>query len=153
MHKPPLMILQSHDNSRHLRELGEDFKKHKINIRGIGGGENNGVGVFAFAFDHDDAATVGKVKDIAKDRNVNLVEWDGLTVELPDQPGALGEMAGVLDDADINIGSLLVVGSHADSAIVLVGVPAGTEKVAHDALVKAGFYVFDDTHAHATATV
>jgi hypothetical protein len=153
MHKPPLMILKSHDNARHIRELGDDFKAAKINIRAIGGGELDGVGVFAFAFDNDDTATFKKVKDIATKRKIDLVEWGGLTLELPDRPGALGDMARALEAKSINIGSLLVVGSHADSVILLVGIPEEQEKLAHDELVKAGFYVYDDTHSHATAAV
>ena len=150
MHKPPVMIFKSNDNARHLRELGDDFRKEKINIRAIGGGEHDGVGVFAFTFDDDDANTK-KVLDIAKKHKVDVLEWGGITMELPDRPGALADMARALEDEKINIGSLLVVGTHADAAIVLVGVPAPEEARARQALIDAKFYVYDDEHGHATA--
>jgi hypothetical protein len=153
MHKPPMMIMKSNNNSRHLREIGEDFKEHKINIRAIGGGENSGTGVFAFTIDDDSDDTLKKVKDIAKKRSIELVEWGGITIELPDRPGALADVAGALDDENppINIGSLLVVGSHADAVILLIGVDGKRRSDAHEALERAGFYVYDDAHGHASA--
>jgi len=152
MHKPPVMIFKSNDNARHLRELGDDFRKEKINIRAIGGGEHDGTGVFAFTFDNDDHANTKKVLDIAKKHKVDVLEWGGITMELPDRPGALADMARALEDQNINIGSLLVVGTHADAAIVLVGVPHDREDEARRALIDAKFYVYDDEHGHATAT-
>ena len=151
MHKPPMMILRSNDNSRHLREIGDDFKAQKINIRAIGGGENNGIGVFAFTIDDDSDDTLKKIKGIAKKRKVDLVEWGGITIELPDRPGALADVARALETESINIGSLLVVGAHADAVILLIGVDADHRHRAHEVLEEAGFYVYDDAHGHASA--
>jgi len=91
-------------------------------------------------------------KDIAKKHKVDVHEWGGITMELPDRPGALADMARALEDKQINIGSLLVVGTHADAAIVLVGVPHDREDEARQALIDAKFFVYDDEHGHATAT-
>jgi len=143
MHKPPLAIFRSDDNSRHLREFGHDLRDANINILAIGGGEFEGVGVFAFTYDHDDdPAVVDQVRAIAENRGVPLIDWDGVTVEIENVPGRLGDMAEVLENESINIGSLLVVGTHGSAAIVLVGIPEGFEESAETALKTAGFFVY-----------
>jgi hypothetical protein len=148
MHKPPLMIFRSDDNSRHIREIGHDLRDADppINILAVGGGEFEGVGVFSFTFDNDDDETLARVRAIAEARSVPLIDWDGVTVELPNVPGALGDMAEALEEQSINISSLLVAGTHGSSALVLVGIPEGLQESAEEALRGKGFYVFEDHH-------
>jgi hypothetical protein len=143
MHKPPLAIMRSDDNSRHFRELGEDFEAATppINIRAVGGGELNGIGVFAFTFDNDDAATLDRVRAICAARGVELIDWHGITVDLPNEPGALGKMAGALEKKSVNISSLLITGTDGESAQVLVGVDERREQDAVTALEAGGFVV------------
>ena len=64
MHKPPVMILRSNDNARHLRELGDDFRKEKINIRAIGGGEHDGIGGVTEAWPVEYRAVGGRTKRV-----------------------------------------------------------------------------------------
>ena len=145
MHKPPLMILASNNNSGHLREIGHALRDADppVNILAMGGGEFEGVGVFAFTYDDDDdPATVAAVENVLGEAGVTLVEYDGVTVEVENKPGRLGDLAEALENAEINITSLLVVGSHGSTAVVLVGVPDGTEADARTALEGAGFFVF-----------
>ena len=145
MHKPPLMILASNNNSGHLREIGHALRDADppVNIIGIGGGEFEGVGVFAFTYDKDDdPATVAAVEGALDTAGVTLVTYDGVTVEMENVPGRLGDLGEALEQADINITSLLVVGGHGSSAIVLVGVPDDTEDDARTALEARGFFVF-----------
>ena len=143
MHKPPLMILASNNNSGHLREIGHGLRDAGVNILGIGGGEFEGVGVFAFTYDQDDDPAVeAAVASVLDSAGVSKIDYDGVTVELEDVPGRLGDLAEVLENATINITSLLVVGSHGSSAIVLVGVPDGMGEDAAAALEEAEFFVF-----------
>jgi len=149
MHKPPLAIMRSDDNSRHFRELGEAFEAETppINILTVGGGELDGTGVFALTFDNDDAATMDKIHGICDRLGIELIDWHGLTVELPNVPGALGKMAKALQDDSINITSMLVTGWHGGSALVLVGVVDDTvQQNAVAALENAGFFVLPDHH-------
>ena len=114
-----------------------------VNILGIGGGEFEGVGVFAFTYDKDDDPAVeAAVASVLDSAGVSKIDYDGVTVELEDVPGRLGDLAEVLENATINITSLLVVGSHGSSAIVLVGVPDGMGEDAAAALEEAEFFVF-----------
>jgi len=146
MHKPPLAIMRSDDNSRHFRELGEDFEaaNPKINIRAVGGGELRGEGVFAFTFDNDSPATLDQIRAIFAARDIELIDWHGVTVRLPNEPGALGKMAGSLEKKRINIGSLLITGTDAGNALVLVGVDEGRQQEAAEALQGDGFTVLAD---------
>ena len=148
MHKPPLAIMRSDDNSRHIRELGHAFRDADppINILAVGGGEFEGVGVFAFTIDDDTDETFDRVRDICENLGIALIDWDGVTVELPNVPGALGDMAQALEAQSINISSLLVVGTHGSSALVLAGVPEDLQESAETALRNAGFYVLEDHH-------
>jgi len=148
MHKPPLAIMRSDDNSRHIKELGHAFRDATppINILAVGGGEFEGVGVFAFTVDDDSDETLGRVREICETLGIPLIDWDGVTVELPNRPGALGDMAEALERQSINISSLLVVGTHGSSALVLAGVPEGLQEDAETALKDAGFYVLEDHH-------
>ena len=154
MHKPPVLMLASNNNSGHLRALGEAFAgaDPKINIRSIGGGEANGIGVFTIAIDNDTDDVLAQVAQIVSGLNgVTLVQTEGVTFELENDPGALGKAAGVLEDANpsINILSLLVIGTHGDRAIVLLGVE--DEQVAsnaRDALTNEGYFVYPEEHDH-----
>jgi len=148
MHKPPLMILASNNNSGHLKDIGHALRDADppVNILAIGGGEFEGVGVFAFTYDNDDdPATVTAVQGALDTAGVTLVDYDGVTVEIENKPGRLGDLAEVLENVDVNITSLLVVGSHGSSAIVLIGVPDGMADDATEALENEGFFVF---HQH-----
>jgi hypothetical protein len=146
MHRPPLMILASENNSGHLREIGHGLRDSDppVNILAIGGGEFEGVGVFAFTYDNDDdPATVAAVESVLDSAGVTRVDYDGVTVELENKPGRLGDLAEALENATINITSMLVVGGHGSSAIVLVGVPDNSEDDARAALEGAeGIFVF-----------
>ena len=144
MHKPPLAIMRSDDNSRHFRELGEDFEAAHINIRAVGGGELGGTGVFALTFDDDSPATFARVREICAARGVELLDWHGVTVELPNEPGSLGRMAGALEKRGININSLLITGTDGESARVLVGVEEGVQDEAVAALIDGRFVVVAD---------
>jgi len=149
MHKPPLMILASDNNSGHLREIGHALRDADppVNILAIGGGEFEGVGVFAFTYDNDDdPATVEAVEAVLDAATgVTRVDYDGVTVEIENKPGRLGDLAEALENVEINITSLLVIGSHGSSAIVLIGVPDGMAGDATEALENEGFFVF---HQH-----
>jgi len=148
MHKPPLMILASNNNSGHLREIGHALRDADppVNILAIGGGEFEGVGVFAFTYDNDDdPATVAAVAGALDQAGVSLIDYDGVTVEIENKPGRLGDLAEALENVDVNITSLLVIGSHGSSAIVLIGVPDGMADDATEALENEGFFVF---HQH-----
>jgi hypothetical protein len=151
MHKPPLFIFRSLDNSRHLSELGQILSQASppFNIRAIGGGEGpDGIGVFAVALDDDSEDRDAQLRDLVRDNGLELREVDGVTFELNDEPGSLGVAAGVLQAADINIESILGIGSHGDRPIVLLGVPTGRGEDAHAALENAGYFVFPDVHEH-----
>jgi len=148
MHKPPLMILASNNNSGHLREIGHALRDADppVNILAIGGGEFEGVGVFAFTYDNDDdPATVAAVAGALDQAGVSLIDYDGVTVEIENKPGRLGDLAEALENVDVNITSLLLIGSHGSSAIVLIGVPDGMADDATEALENEGFFVF---HQH-----
>jgi len=150
MHKPPLAIMASNDNSKHFRELGEAFEAENppINILTVGGGELDGTGVFAITFDNDDDATLDRIHGVFDRLGIQLIDWHGVTVELPNVPGSLGKMAGALEQASINITSMLVTGWHGGSALVLVGVvdDDSVEQAAVAALEDAGFFVLPDHH-------
>ncbi len=114
MHKPPLFIFSSNDNSRHLADLGTILSQADppFNIRAIGGGEGpNGIGVFAVALDDDAGDREDQLRDLATTNNLEMRDVDGLTFELNDEPGTLGVAAAVLQAATINIESILVVGA------------------------------------------
>jgi len=155
MHKPPVLIMASNNNSGHLRALGEAFAgaNPPINIRSIGGGEANGTGVFTITIDNDTEQVLAQVAQIVSGLNgVTLLETEGVTFELKNEPGALGLVAGVLEDANpsINILSLQVVGAHGDRAIVLVGVEDdNVASNARDVLTGAGYFVYPEEHDHA----
>jgi hypothetical protein len=149
MHRPPLFVFQSNDNSRHLADLGTILSQADppFNIRAIGGGEGpNGVGVFAVALDDDAGGRDDQLRDLATSNNLEMRDVDGLTFELNDEPGTLGVAAGVLQAATINIESILVVGAHGDRPIVLIGVPLGSGNDARTALEGAGYFVYPDSH-------
>src|SRR5262245_10980289 len=158
MHKPPVLIMASDNNSAHLADLGEALAAADppINIRSIGGGENNGVGVFTITVDDDTTAQLVRLRDIANSiPGVTYVDFDGITVELKNEPGSLGKVARLLagdPNANpvvplINIVSLMLIGIHGDSVIVLMGV---TEPgVARTRLSGAGYFVYPDEHGHA----
>jgi hypothetical protein len=149
MHKPPLFVFHSDDNSRHLADLGTILSQADppFNIRAIGGGEGpNGVGVFAVALDDDAGDRDDQLRDLATANNLELRDVDGLTFELNDEPGTLGVAAAVLQAATINIESILVVGSHGDKPIILLGVPVGSRGDARTALEGAGYFVYPDSH-------
>ena len=144
MHKPPVFIFRSTDNSRHLAELGEILSQASppFNIRAIGGGEGpDGVGVFAVALDDDEGDRDDQLRELATANSLELREVDGVTIELVDEPGTLGVAAGVLQTATINIESILVVGAHGNRPIVLIGVPSGSGGDARTALEGAGYFV------------
>ena len=147
MHKPPVLILQSNNNSKHLADLGERLAAldEPINIRAIGGGEWQGIGTFAIAFDNDTEENLALVHQIAQDLGFEHPEWDGVSFELDDEPGSLGIAAGLLAGERININSLLVVGAHDGKPIVAIGVEGG-EAVAASArsvLVANNYTVYD----------
>ena len=157
MHKPPVLMLASNDNSAHLADLGEAFAAEDppINIRSIGGGEVDGTGVFTITVDDDTPARLERVRDIANNiSGVTYFDVDGITVELKNEPGSLGkvarELAGDPNDAGkppINILSLMLIGIHGDSAIVLAGVTDPGE--ARSRLEDEGYFVYPDEHSHA----
>ena len=155
MHKPPVLLMASNNNSGHLRALGEALAgaNPPINIRSIGGGEANGTGVFTITIDNDTPQVLDQLAGIVSGLNgVTLVDTEGVTFELDNEPGALGLAAGVLEDANpsINILSLLVIGSHGDRAIVLLGVEDESVAAnARDALTGAGYFVYPEEHDHA----
>ena len=152
MHKPPLLHLRSRDNSKHLAELGAALSEADppFNIRAIGGGEGpDGTGVFAIALDDDSEDRDAELREIVEGIDgVSLVDVDGVTIELDDKPGALGLAAGVLQAADINIESILGIGSHGDRPIVLLGVQTGSGEAAREALEAAGYFVYPHEHDH-----
>ena len=129
MHKPPLLIMKSNDNSGHLRDLGERFAAERppINIRALGGGESEGRGVFAIAIDDDTPERLARVHEIAEELGFEHPELDGVAFELDDRPGSLGEATRWLaaEDPPINVDSLLVVGANNDRPIVVIGVQGG----------------------------
>lgn len=144
MHKPPLFIFQSNDNSRHLAELGVILSQASppFNIRAIGGGEGpDGVGVFAVALDDDEGDRDDQLRELATLNNLEMRDVDGVTIELNDEPGTLGVAAGVLQAATINVEAILVVGAHGNRPIVLIGVPSGSGEDARAALEGAGYFV------------
>jgi hypothetical protein len=158
MHKPPVLIMASNNNSAHIADLGERFATATppINIRSIGGGENDGTGVFTITVDDDSPETLQRVQEIvAQVDGVTYHDVDGITVELKNEPGSLGRVARELagdPDADppipsINILSLMLIGIHGDSAIVLAGVT--DPGAARSRLEARGYFVYPDEHEHA----
>ena len=158
MHKPPVLRMASNNNSAHLADLGEAFADADppINIRSIGGGDVEGVGLFTITVDDDTPAQLERVRDIANNIDgVEYVDVDGITVELKNEPGSLGKVARSLagdPNADppipsINILSLLLIGIHGDSAIVLAGVT--DPGAARTRLEGEGYFVYPDEHGHA----
>jgi hypothetical protein len=151
MHKPPLLHLRSRDNSRHLAELGAALSEADppFNIRAMGGGEGpDGTGVFAVALDDDSEDRDEELRSLLETIGIEMVDVDGVTIELDDEPGALGLAAGVLQAAEINIESILGIGTHGDRPIILLGVPTGSGEDAHEALEAAGYFVYPHEHDH-----
>ena len=149
MHKPPMLIMRSNNNSQHIADLGARFAQEvpPINIRAIGGGEWRGTGTFAIAIDDDTDENLARVHAIAEDLGFEHPELDGVAFELNDDPGALGIASGLLAAANplINVVALLVVGANDNRPIVVVGVEGGdtVASAARDVLVGAGYTVYD----------
>jgi hypothetical protein len=151
MHKPPLLLMESDDNSGHLADLGAALANANppINIRSIGGGDVNGTGIFTITVDDDSPEVLERLRDIANGvTGVTYVDVEGLTFELKNEPGSLGTAAGKLRDAGVNILSLQVIGNHGDAAIVLVGVAdESAADLAREAL-QGDYFVYPEEHDH-----
>jgi hypothetical protein len=154
MHKPPLLVMQSINNSGHLKDLGAAFalEDPPINLRAIGGGEFQGNGVFVILIDDDTPARRERVREIAEGLGIGHTELDGIAFEVVDEPGALGLAAETLENASVNVHALLVVGENDDRAIVLAGVD-GEENAtnARGALETAGYTVYPPDYGHEAA--
>jgi hypothetical protein len=154
MHKPPLLVMRSLNNSGHLKDLGAAFAAEDppINIRAIGGAEFEGNGVFVILTDDDTPERRERVREIAEGLSIEHNELDGVVFEVVNEPGALGLAAQTLENAAVNVNALLVVGATDGRAIVLAGVESedkGTD--ARTALDLAGYTVYPADYGHEAA--
>ena len=155
MHKPPLLIMRSVNNSGHLKDLGAAFAAEEppINVRAIGGGEFEGTGVFVILIDDDTPERRERVRQLAQDAGIEHHELDGVAFEVVDEPGALGLAAATLEGAGVNVHGLLVVGAVDNRAIVLAGVEdENRASGARDALAGAGYTVYPPDYGHESAS-
>ncbi|HET9345592.1 MAG TPA: hypothetical protein VFO05_07815 [Candidatus Limnocylindrales bacterium] len=154
MHKPPLLIMRSLNNSGHLKDLGNAFEAEDppINIRAIGGAEVEGTGVFLILIDDDTEERRQRVREIAGTIGIEHVELSGVVFEVVDEPGALGDAAETLEDAGVNVHGLLVVGAVENRAIVLAGVENDEmAEAARTALDDAEYTVYPAEYGHEAA--
>lgn len=149
MHKPILTRLASDNNSRHFRDLGAAFRAANppINISAVGGQEFDGTGVFAFLIDDDTDDRIEQARAIAERLNFGFDVIASKTIKLKNEPGQLGEVGDTLDNAGVNVLSLLFVGMHGGRALLNVGVHPDQLAAADQAL--AGYSILaDDVLGH-----
>lgn len=95
------------------RELGEA----EVNIRSLAGMVCDGKGVIKF-ISSNEQATQDKLSEIGAD----FEQREVLTVTMADRPGALGDFATVLWEANINIETIYVIDTAGGFTELAIGV-------------------------------
>ncbi len=81
-----------------LGEIASALGAKGINVRGVQGWTEAGQGVVCFVVDK-----LGPASKVLAARGLRPEEEEVLELELPNRPGALGEIAKTLGDAGVNI--------------------------------------------------
>ncbi|GAA4620554.1 ACT domain-containing protein [Actinoallomurus vinaceus] len=89
------------DRPGELARLGEITGEAGVNIHGLAAFTGEGKGVIHVLVDDDDAARCGEALEAATIAVAD--EREVLVVDIEDRPGALGELARRLADANVNV--------------------------------------------------
>jgi hypothetical protein len=100
-----------------LGEIASALGDKGINLRGVQGWAEGGQGVLCLVVDKLAAAS-----KLLRARGLNPEEEEVLEVQLPDKPGALGEVAKKLGDAGVNIRFVFVGPAGGKRATVFLAV-------------------------------
>ena len=105
----------------------------KIDLRALSIADTQDFGILRLIV--DDAT---RARDILRENGILVQITEVLSVKLPDRPGALSEVLGVLDNAGINVEYLYAFLSQStpDAYVVL---RVGDNDIAADILNRAGF--------------
>lgn len=100
-----------------LAYLSKALGEAEVNIRSLAGMVCEGNGVIKF-ITNDEQATRDKLNEIEAD----FEEREVLTVTMADRPGALGDFATVLWEANINIDTIFVLDTAGGYTELAIGV-------------------------------
>ena len=100
-----------------LGQVALALADRKVNLRAVNAWIEDGEGVIRMVVDQ-----VGAAKKALAARGWTAEEQDVLEVELPDKPGALGDLATALGEAGVNITHVFVGTGGARKATLFLGV-------------------------------
>ena len=100
-----------------LGEVAAALGEKKVNLRAVNAWIEDGQGVVRLVADQ-----VGAAKRALAARGWKAEEQEVLEVEVPDKPGALGEIAAALGRAGVNITHVYIGTAGARKATVFMGV-------------------------------
>lgn len=100
-----------------LAFLSKALGEAEVNIRTLAGMVCNGKGMIKF-ISNDERATRDKLAEIGAE----FEEHEVLTVTMADRPGALGDFATVLWEADVNIETIYVIDTAGGYTELAIGV-------------------------------
>lgn len=114
-----------------LAKVAEKIAEGGVDIRAIGGGGIEDVGVGALITDNDAATRAALAQ-----ANCRYTESEAIMADMDDRPGSLAKAARALADAGVNLTGILIVQSMGDQARLAFGVDDPAK--AREALASAG---------------
>jgi hypothetical protein len=101
----------------HLKRILDAFEDAGVNVRGYSASDTGDYGIARFILDKPDAAL-----DVLRKRGCAAIQAQVLCIRLPDKPGELARVMGIIADAGINVlysYSLIstIIAIHVDDAV------------------------------------
>jgi hypothetical protein len=150
MHRQVAALLAAGGSPGKLAQLGRALGASKIDIATTGGAEWMHTGPVTLMIKEDwgksDEDQIGTLADVMAAEKFPWLVFRTVEVELKDVPGALGEAAAVLGNADINIYTVTVLRSTGGKASVGLGVRPREVKEAIRLLKQAHYKVGPRRH-------
>jgi len=82
----------------HLKKVLDAFEEAGVNVRGYSSSDTGDFGIARFILDKPDVAF-----DVLRDRGCAATQAQVICIRLPDQPGELARVMGIIAEAGINV--------------------------------------------------
>ena len=103
------------NQSGRLAEVMQSLGKENVNIRALSLADTSGFGILRLILND-----IQKGKEVLRGHGFTVSETDVLGVEIPDRPGGLASVLGILAENDINIEYMYAfVQKNSENAVVI----------------------------------